>query len=72
VFVFLTPTVLYRDPDELSERRYDDYVEFESFRKQLTRHPQVTAFEIAPKTRLETVLATGRSAYNDATNEQHV
>lgn len=61
VFVFLAPTALYVNTDSMETGRYDEYVGFETFRKQLDRHPQVTAFEIAPKTRLDALLAARRT-----------
>lgn len=76
VFVFLTPTALYpdseknsggdrharSDPDPIvNAERYADYVEFETLRQDLSRHPRVSAFEVAPSTRLEALLAARRT-----------
>ena len=63
VLVFLTPHCLFASPgltglDEL----YKQYREFEEFRRELERHPQVSAFEVAPETRLERVLAHRQGA----------
>jgi len=81
VFVFLTPTALYpdsetngdgdssprSDPDpDVDADRYADYVAFETLRQNLSRHPQVSAFEVAPSTRLDALLAARRS---DGDNE---
>jgi uncharacterized protein (DUF58 family) len=63
VLVFLTPHCLFASPgltglDELYER----YREFEEFRRELERHPQVSAYEVAPETRLERILAHRQGA----------
>jgi uncharacterized protein (DUF58 family) len=83
VFVFLTPTALYpdsetsgdgdssprSDPDpDVDADRYADYVAFETLRQDLSRHPQVSAFEVAPSTRLDALLAARRSDGDDGLN----
>jgi uncharacterized protein (DUF58 family) len=61
VLVFLTPTVLFA-PGELAdlEHAYARYREFEIFRRDLARLERVSAFEVGPGDRLNTVLSTGR------------
>lgn len=62
VRVFLTPTVLFeRDGLADLESAYEDYVDFEEFRRELARLDGVTAFEVGPGDRVEAVLAAGRS-----------
>lgn len=41
---------------------YASYVEFESFRRDLTRMPRVTAYEVAPADRLAAVLSSTRDS----------
>lgn len=62
VLVLLTPSVLY-EPGGLAdiEQAYDRYVEFEEFRRKLTRTRNVTAVEVGPVDRLSAILETGRS-----------
>ena len=72
VFVFLAPTALYQHADSMDTDQYDAYVAFETFRKQLSRHPQVTAFEIAPKQRLDALLAARRTDIGTDTEQHHV
>ncbi|ESP90017.1 hypothetical protein K933_00602 [Candidatus Halobonum tyrrellensis G22] len=56
VVVFLAPSVLYEsevgDPDDA----YDRYREFEALRRSLARMDRVSAFEVGPSDRLETVV----------------
>jgi hypothetical protein len=61
VLVFLTPTVLFA-PGELAdlEHAYARYREFEIFRRDLARLERVSAFEVGPGDRLDTILSTGR------------
>jgi hypothetical protein len=61
VFVFLTPEVLFT-ADGLAdvERAYERYADFERFRRELDRLGEVTAFEVGPRDRLQTVLDTRR------------
>ncbi|MUW14129.1 DUF58 domain-containing protein [Halorubrum sp. CBA1125] len=61
VIVFLTPRCLFEPtgPTDL-DAAYDRYLEFERFRRDLDTHPRVTALEIAPETRLDSVLAHRR------------
>ena len=61
VLVFLAPTVLF-EPGGLAdlEAAYDRYVDFEERRRDLSRLPGVSAFEVAPGDRLDAVLASGR------------
>lgn len=53
VLVFLAPSVLY-DSEETGA--YDRYHEFEEFRRSLARLDRVSAFEVGPDDRLETIL----------------
>lgn len=69
VFVFVAPSVLYTNPEVTDTARYDAYVAFEDFRKQLAQHPRVTAFEIAPKTRIESLLATRQTEMEEGTGQ---
>lgn len=59
VSVFLLPSVLF---DEQSftdlENAYADYRDFEEFRQQLAAPPNVSAFEVGPRDRLASLLAT--------------
>jgi uncharacterized protein (DUF58 family) len=59
VFVFLTPTVLF-EPNGLADvdRAYTLYADFETFRQQLARLDDVSAFEVAPGERLATLQTT--------------
>ena len=61
VLVFLAPSMLYEseEPDDI-ERAYERYREFEEFRRSLARLDRVSAFEVGPNDRLETVI--GRHA----------
>ena len=63
VLVFLTPHCLFEPPalTDLGEL-YDRYREFEEFRRDLEQHPQVSAFEVAPESRIQRVLAHRRTA----------
>ena len=56
--VFLVPHVLF-DAGEITdlEASYERYVDFENFRQELTHLQHVTAFEVGPSDRLETVLS---------------
>lgn len=63
VLVFLAPTVLF-EQDGLTDldAAYDRYADFEAFRQNLSRLDRVSAYELAPGDRLETVLATQSTA----------
>lgn len=62
VLVFLTPTVLFkRDALDNLDAAYEQYAEFEQFRRSLNSMERVSAFELAPKDRLQTVLSAGRT-----------
>jgi uncharacterized protein (DUF58 family) len=62
VVVFMTPSVLFeRDGLVDLDTAYDEYVAFEEFRRELSRIDGVSAFEVGPGDRIETVLAAGRS-----------
>ena len=60
VTVFLTPSVLFSTAHSRPQH-YDQYIEFEELRRELDSIPRVTAYEVAPGDRLESVLASGRS-----------
>jgi uncharacterized protein (DUF58 family) len=60
VLVFITPRVLYEQPDDL-EAAYDRYVSFEDLRRDLDRLPRVTAFEVGPGDRVQRLLADRRA-----------
>ena len=59
VVCFLAPSVLYGG-DALADLdgAYDQYVDFESFRRELTRLDRVAAYEVAPRDRLSALLDT--------------
>ncbi|MFT4933191.1 MAG: hypothetical protein ACI91T_003096, partial [Natronomonas sp.] len=61
VLVFLLPSVLF-EPGGLSdlEAAYAEYLEFESFRRDLAAIPRVSAFEVGPGDRLAAVLDANR------------
>ena len=62
VVAMLTPTVLfYRDDAADVEATYDQYVDFERFRREMARLDRVSVFEVGPGDRLESLLARGRS-----------
>ncbi|MFC7008659.1 DUF58 domain-containing protein [Halalkalicoccus salilacus] len=62
VLVFLTPTVLFkRDALDNLDAAYERYAEFEQFRRSLNSMERVSAFELAPTDRLQTVLSAGRT-----------
>lgn len=65
VLVFLAPSVLFEsrglsDVDEAYER----YLEFEEFRRQLAQLDRVSAFEIGPDDRIDTVLTSGAQMHH--------
>ncbi|MDR9382613.1 MAG: DUF58 domain-containing protein, partial [Natronomonas sp.] len=61
VVVFMTPSVLFeRDGLVDLDTAYDEYVDFEEFRRELSRIDGVSAFEVAPSDRIEAVLTAGR------------
>lgn len=62
VLVLLAPTVLYEQGGLAEiERAYDQYVEFEEFRRELSRIDGVTALEVGPGDRLSAVLTAGEN-----------
>ncbi|SDG29264.1 DUF58 domain-containing protein [Halorientalis regularis] len=61
VLVFLAPDALFERTSLADlERTYDEYVEFEEFRRELSGLEGVTAFEVSPVDRIEAVLDAGR------------
>ncbi|KYH24883.1 hypothetical protein HAPAU_29750 [Halalkalicoccus paucihalophilus] len=70
VMVFLAPSVLF-ESGGLSDvaGAYDRYLEFEEFRRQLSRMHRVTVFEMGPGDRLETILTSGARLYRDRTRQ---
>lgn len=58
LLVFVAPNCLFEstDPTALDET-YAAYRAFEELRRNLENHPRVTVFEMAPETRIRTVLA---------------
>lgn len=62
VLVFLTPCVLY-EPTTLqdTETAYEQYLDFESFRRELGQLDRVTAFEVGPGDRLSALLSARRA-----------
>jgi uncharacterized protein (DUF58 family) len=60
--VFLTPRCLFESTGLADlDTAYDRYHDFEQLRRDLDAHPRVTVFEIAPDTRLNTLLAHRRT-----------
>lgn len=58
VLLFLTPECLFEPPDLATlDDTYEQYRAFEELRRSLESHPRVTVLEIAPETRIQTVLA---------------
>lgn len=61
VLVFLAPDGLFERTSLADlEGTYDEYVEFEEFRRELSGMEDVTAFEVSPADRIEAVLDAGR------------
>lgn len=62
VVVFVTPTVLYAEGGiGAVEAAYNRYTAFEEFRRELAALPRVSAFEVGPADRVQTVLEAGQS-----------
>lgn len=62
VLVFLTPSVLFdADAVDAVDAAYEEYVDFEAFRRELASYPEVWAFEVGPGDRLSSVLAAGET-----------
>ena len=61
VIVFLHPAVLFQ-PGQLSEldTAYEQYVEFEQFRRELEQFPRATVLEVGPQDRLNAILTARR------------
>lgn len=55
ILVFIAPSVLFTSALGDIETAYDEYHEFESFRKRLNELDGVTAFEVAHETRLASI-----------------
>lgn len=68
VMVFLAPSILF-EAGGLSDvaGAYEQYLEFEEFRRQLARMGRVSVFEMGPGDRLETVLASGARMHRERT-----
>lgn len=66
VLVFLAPSVLF-DAGGLSDigAAYEEYLEFEQFRRQLARMSRVSVFEMGPGDRIETVLTSGARMHRE-------
>lgn len=61
VVVLLTPRVLFETDDQTDlTAAYEEYVGFESFRRELASIERVSVFEVAPDERLEAILDAGR------------
>lgn len=71
VLVFLAPSVLY-DPGALADldRAYDRYRDFETFRKSLASLDRVSAFEITPGDRVDSILDRQRASSSRQTGER--
>ncbi|MFD1570484.1 DUF58 domain-containing protein [Halorubrum laminariae] len=58
ILIFLTPECLFESSDLATlDDTYERYRTFEELRRTLDSHPRVTVLEIAPETRIQTVLA---------------
>lgn len=68
VLVFLAPSVLF-ESGGLSDvgTAYEEYLDFEQFRRQLARMNRVTVFEMGPGDRIDTVLTSGARMYREQT-----
>lgn len=64
--VFLAPTVLY-ERDALADlpRATARYRDFEHFRRDIARLENVSAYEVAPRSRIEAVLERQRATAGD-------
>ncbi|QLD88751.1 DUF58 domain-containing protein [Natronomonas salina] len=64
--IFLAPTVLF-EPDTLADltAATERYRDFERFRRELANLDHVTSYEVAPQSRIETVLEQERSTVAD-------
>lgn len=62
VTVGLAPTTLFGDREESQERAFEQYADFERYRRSLDRLPRVTALEIAPRSRLQAVLSARKES----------
>jgi len=61
VVVLLVPRVLFEEGGMADlEAAYEEYVDFESFRRELAGIERVTVFEVAPDDRISAVLRAGR------------
>ncbi|WP_231186678.1 DUF58 domain-containing protein [Haladaptatus sp. DYF46] len=71
VLVFLAPTVLFERRDVRTvETAYEEYVDFEEFRRDIARIDGVSAFEVGPADRIESVLAETRQTRKTAVRGQ--
>lgn len=60
LLVFLTPLVLYGEQSPADvERAYGEYVDFEEFRRELSRLAGVEAYEVGPEDRVDSLLRAG-------------
>jgi uncharacterized protein (DUF58 family) len=59
--VFLTPRCLFESTDVMDlDGAYDRYLAFERLRRDLDAHPRATVLEVAPETRIDSILAHRR------------
>ncbi|WP_458190714.1 DUF58 domain-containing protein [Haladaptatus sp. NG-WS-4] len=71
VLVFLTPTVLFESGGlEDIETAYERYIDFEEFRRGLTRIEGVVAFEVGAADRIEAILASTRQTNRNRARNQ--
>ena len=71
VLVFLAPTVLFeRGGVRNVETAYEEYVDFEEFRRDIARIDGVSAFEVGPADRIEAILAETRQTRKTAVRGQ--
>ncbi|WP_276302465.1 DUF58 domain-containing protein [Halorussus lipolyticus] len=59
--VFLTPSALFDATDTDPETAYERYADFERFRRDIAALDRVSAFEVGPGDRLETLLTAGEA-----------
>ncbi|MFH5801208.1 DUF58 domain-containing protein [Haladaptatus sp. CMAA 1911] len=71
ILVFLAPTVLFEQGEIGNvETAYEEYVDFEQFRRDLTQIDGVTAFEVGPSDRIEAILTDAQRTRKTALRGQ--
>ncbi|WP_197052476.1 DUF58 domain-containing protein [Halobellus rufus] len=63
VTVFVTPSSFFTPQTQQTDQSmYDEYLDFEDFRRELDSIPQVAAYEVTPRERMQAVFAAGRTS----------